>query len=836
MPSPRVPTFANLSLQTRIGLVVLAGLAVGLGLFSWLGIQSLNESTERVLDERLTIARIEAGRLDALLSQIITHLENAAEFDGGFPATGDFHAAAISVHRLLTRLGIDIENVLLFDTTARVVELLPPQADVVGTIWADRPEIRRTLAEGAATITGLVTTPVPGPPVVVVSVPIIGDGGATVGALSGTISMEQSGGRAFGSIAVVGETGYTEIVDGSGIVLARTSPGVPVAAFETSDHPGRFAELIEKQQATVGTCHRCHVAEESVARYRDVLAFATLSTTTWGVAVRQSEEEALAPTRRLEQRLLLLGTVVVASTILTLWFVLKGVVSPIKLLTEAAKSVAAGNFRTVIPVRRKDDIGELSRAFQTMTQELARSQGELLRRNEELSALNSIATTVSQSLDLEEVLGNALERALEVTRTAAGCVFLRDGEGDVLRAMGRIGPTDSFRCSEAGSATAVCACHQVLSDGETLMVNDLAQCPILDRNRDPESGSGFFLSVPLKSKNRTLGTMNIACPDDRYFTEDDFRLLDSIGHHIGLAIENSVLYQESRQKENLRGQILSQVIKAQEEERKRIARELHDEYGQMLTALIMSIESAETATTAEQSRLKEKLASLKAVASEALDGMRRMTFDLRPSMLDDLGLAAAVRSFLQANLEDAGIRVNFSNNTSGETFSPEAKIALYRIIQEAVNNIIKYAEASTVTISLEARDGKITTIIDDDGRGFDVDRVYSSRIGAQSLGLLGIQERATLLGGTFRIRSEEGGGTRLTVEIPALPSLPKEASDEAARDEPLRPTRSRPQRQAPSESGKTPAHRAGAHDEPAGSEPLRQADSAAPKTPNEKKA
>ncbi len=320
------------------------------------------------------------------------------------------------------------------------------------------------------------------------------------------------------------------------------------------------------------------------------------------------------------------------------------------------------------------------------------------------------------------------------------------------------------------------------------MVNDQAQCPILDRNRDPESGSGFFVSVPLKSKNRTLGTMNIACPDDRYFTEDDFRLLDSIGHHIGLAIENSVLYQESRRKENLRGQILSRVIEAQEEERKRIARELHDEYGQMLTGLIMSIESAETTATAQQPRLKEKLASLKSVASEALDGMRRMTLDLRPSMLDDLGLAAAVRSFLQANLEDAGIRVNFSNNTSGETLSPEVKIALYRIIQEAVNNIIKYAEASTVTISLDASDGKITTVIEDDGRGFDVDRVYSSRSGAQSLGLLGIQERATLLGGTFRIRSEEGVGTRLTVEIPALPP--------EARDE--------PSRRADSEPGKTP--------------------------------
>ncbi|MEE9471465.1 MAG: ATP-binding protein, partial [Gemmatimonadota bacterium] len=189
-----------------------------------------------------------------------------------------------------------------------------------------------------------------------------------------------------------------------------------------------------------------------------------------------------------------------------------------------------------------------------------------------------------------------------------------------------------------------------------------------------------------------------------------------------------------------------------------------------------------------------------------------------------LGLAAAVRSFVQANLEDAGIRVNFSNNTSGETLSPEVKIALYRIIQEAVNNIIKYAEASTVTISLIAADGKITTVIEDDGRGFDVDRVYSSRSGAQSLGLLGIQERATLLGGTFRIRSEEGVGTRLTVEIPALPP--------EARDEPPRPE---PPRRAGSESGKTPAPPEEARDEPPRPQPPPRAGSGSGKTPGQEK-
>jgi signal transduction histidine kinase len=271
----------------------------------------------------------------------------------------------------------------------------------------------------------------------------------------------------------------------------------------------------------------------------------------------------------------------------------------------------------------------------------------LTSRNQELSALNSIATTVNQSLDLNDILENALQRVLEVTRAASGVVFLRDGDNDRLVMMKCLGSSSIFHCGKYGSR-ADCTCHEVLGSGQTLMVNDISQCPALGKENIER-----FVSVPLKSKERTLGIMNIACPGERIFTESDFKLLNSIGYHVGLAIENSFLYQETKEKEQIRGQLLSQVITAQEEERKRIARELHDEYGQTMTGLVMSIESLELITPSTETVVKEKLKNAKSLVSRALNDVRKLTLDLRPSTLDKLGLVSTARSYAQSHLERA---------------------------------------------------------------------------------------------------------------------------------------------------------------------------------------
>ena len=763
-------SLANLTLQKRISLLVLAGLVIGLGLFSWLGVQSVNESTNRILEERLIIARVMASHLDETLAYILVQLQDV-NFGEGLSTGEVFVSEANSLRETLAKSGISTQNIMLINRKGEIVQTEPRDSGVIGTDMSKYPEVQQALETGLPTISGLVSSPLTEVPVVFAIAPILNKEGSIIGVLISSIDLEQSTNSAFRPAITVGETGYNEIVDGNGVVLTRTKPGAPPEFFERSDHPGRFAELISEGKATVGTCHRCHETNEASERRRDVLAFAPLSTASWGIAIRQSEEEALAPTQQLQQRLLLSGIVVIISTFLLVWIMMQGVVKPIRILTSAAKRVAAGNFKAVIPIKRQDEIGQLSTAFQTMSQKLSESRGELMLRNEELSALNSVAVTVSQSLNLEDVLGNAIQKVLEFTRTTVGCVFLRGSDGSKLEMISCIGSSRAFKCQESGSSVARCACHQVLRYGQTLMVNDVSQCPMLTEDVMVKEDIGCFVSVPLKSKDRTLGIMNIAGSSERYFTENDFRILDSIGHHVGLAIENSILYEEAKQKEKLRGQILSSVINAQEEERKRIARELHDDYGQTLTGLIMSIESLENMTSPEQSQFKEKLKNTKSLVTRTLEDMRRLTLDLRPSTLDDMGLVTTIRAYAHTHLEAVGIHVDFESKGMSGRLAPAVETALFRIIQEAIHNITKYAEARNVRIQLEVKAGRITAIVEDDGKGFDVDAVFRSKTEVQSLGLLGIQERATLLGGTFNIKSQVGQGTCLIVEIPIASSL-----------------------------------------------------------------
>jgi signal transduction histidine kinase len=180
----------------------------------------------------------------------------------------------------------------------------------------------------------------------------------------------------------------------------------------------------------------------------------------------------------------------------------------------------------------------------------------------------------------------------------------------------------------------------------------------------------------------------------------------------------------------------------------------------------MSIESFEDMTPPRQSQLKQKLQSAKSLVTRALEDMRRLTLDLRPAALDDLGLVATIRGYAQTRQEATGIQMRFETKGLKRRLTPAVETALFRIIQEAIHNITRHAQAQNARIQLEAKNGKITAIVEDDGMGFSVDAVFRSKIRTQSLGLLGIQERVTLLGGTFSIKSQPSQGTRLIVEIP----------------------------------------------------------------------
>ncbi len=238
--------------------------------------------------------------------------------------------------------------------------------------------------------------------------------------------------------------------------------------------------------------------------------------------------------------------------------------------------------------------------------------------------------------------------------------------------------------------------------------------------------------------------------------------------------ELELLYQELRRKEEMRGELLKKVIAAQEEERKRIARELHDETSQASAAVLLAIEASAQNAPADA---KERLRRMKAMAGRVLDSIHRLIFDLRPSMLDDLGLVSALRWSAESHLEPLGMDLAFDVLGPERRLTPEIETALFRIGQEAISNIRRHAEAESVGITVEFGEGLVCLQIEDDGKGFDPDAGVRSPDGARGLGLLGMKERAALLDGTLTIDSVPGKGTRVTVKVP----VPEESRPDAQR-------------------------------------------------------
>jgi signal transduction histidine kinase len=207
-------------------------------------------------------------------------------------------------------------------------------------------------------------------------------------------------------------------------------------------------------------------------------------------------------------------------------------------------------------------------------------------------------------------------------------------------------------------------------------------------------------------------------------------------------------------------QMSSQVLTAQEEERKRIARELHDDTAQALTSVLVRLRLLERG--AKDERIRTGVAELRELTGATLDGVRRMAIDLRPPMLDDLGLEAALQAHVQDFSQRWPVKVTFTSRRVGRV-PPEVELVLYRIVQEALSNVAKHSGAAEVKARLTRRGRTLRLLIEDDGCGFDVEAVKGSR--ESGLGLFGMEERLALIGGTLRVGSDAGSGTRVSAEV-----------------------------------------------------------------------
>ena len=401
--------------------------------------------------------------------------------------------------------------------------------------------------------------------------------------------------------------------------------------------------------------------------------------------------------------------------------------------------------------------------------ETQNQENETERRYHELLALSRVSAALSDLRDLDGILKVALDNMLSIMNGAVGGILLVDDETQTL----------SYRVHQGLSARYVEGMRlglgegiagRVAESGKSILLEDISADPRV-ANPDLVSTEGLkaFISVPLQAKDKVLGVINIASRTPHHFTRDDIHLLHSIGDQLGVAIEQARLYERLRKARERYRRLARQILVAQEEERRRLARELHDETSQALSGLTLHLQAL--VDMAEMSGKKDPdfVARLKKVQSLAIQvhsEVSRMIANLRPSLLDTLGLVPAVRQYAEANLHPLGINVSVETQGLDRHLAPEVETEIFRVIQGAIGNIVQHSMAKNATITLEYRSDELLLRIIDDGQGFDVSKITDVEESGRGRGLFSMRERVGLLGGTSSIESQSGQGTTVWAKIP----------------------------------------------------------------------
>lgn len=408
---------------------------------------------------------------------------------------------------------------------------------------------------------------------------------------------------------------------------------------------------------------------------------------------------------------------------------------------------------------------------------------------ERLLALAAVSEAVNSSLDLRTVLELALERGLGAINLPAGDIRLL--AGDHLELLASRGMSDAFRQAEAIIPLGHCFCGHAARHGAISLLDDLNALPGLTATPCACERFAAVVSVPVRAGERVVGVLHAASPDARAFTEEDRALLEAIGQQVGVAVEKARRHEElarlraelevrvaertaelaatqdalAEKAEQLR-QMLVGERRIEERTRARVAHDLHDGVQQLIIGALFELQAARQMARGggEPGFVGERLAAAQTLLRALETEMRAAIYNLRPVALDEHGLAAALRESAAAFRRATGVDCAVTINGQAARLGEDTELAVFRIAQEALNNVEAHAGAQRVLIRLGFEPDLLTLEVIDDGRGFELAGVREAP--RSHLGLIGMKQRAEGIGGTLEIWAAAGQGTHVTLLLP----------------------------------------------------------------------
>jgi signal transduction histidine kinase len=420
------------------------------------------------------------------------------------------------------------------------------------------------------------------------------------------------------------------------------------------------------------------------------------------------------------------------------------------------RGVAYGNFYLTEKQGGKDFTAEdeelvaLLAAQAAVAIENARLYEATTAWSRQLESLTEVGNALATETDLERLLDLIVRRLRELIEARIVTVVLPAG-GEELRFAAVAGEGAEELLGQATTRSGSKS-GRVLERGRSERVDSVLDDPDVSPEVTRLLGARSGLWVPLVTRSGTIGVIGAydKLGDDVRFTDNDLRLTETFASRAAVAVDLS---------ERIARDALRRVVEAQELERRRLSRELHDETGQALTSILLGLKSLEETVETEEAR--SATVALRELVVATLQDVRRLALELRPSALDDFGLAAALEHLTSSFGEQTGIAVDFGAALGDDRLPGEVETAIYRIVQESLTNVVKHAHARRVSISLTRMQSSVKAVVEDDGLGFDPEHVDGG-----GFGLVGMRERLALLGGRLRVESRAGAGTTVAADVP----------------------------------------------------------------------
>lgn len=401
------------------------------------------------------------------------------------------------------------------------------------------------------------------------------------------------------------------------------------------------------------------------------------------------------------------------------------------------------------------------RALQGENERLREEVRKAQERISALTVLQGISRILTAELQLEPLLNEILRSAVQIMDAAAGAVILLDSETDelvfsVIAGGGGVALLERRMGKNEGIA------GWVVTNGQPVVVDDVTKDERWYGEIQKETGflTSSLICVPLTYKGSVIGALEILNKlSGERFDEDDLGLLTTLAHQSATAIENARLYQSLREERD-------KIVAIEEEVRKELAHDLHDGPVQLLSAMMMQLQYIQQLTERTPEKVPTELEEMEGLASKALRQLRNMLFDLRPVVLEAEGLIPAVYAYVDMIKKEEDIAIHLNVTEPERRLPNKMEKTLFSIIQEAVANIRKHAQAENMWISIVPQGDRLLVTVKDDGRGFDPAEVKKSYGQRGSLGLMHIRERAELLGARLAIDSAMGKGTMVRLMVP----------------------------------------------------------------------